>query len=186
MACCAHQQYELEPAYFKRLWDWSAGEIDAFSDIDMALCEAGFLVEDGSVAKVSLPSATAHTSDWHWDSLSYFFHQGTRNIGIGDDSATTDEAWSTSYLDYCQALPSSPALLTRYEGDGLILPSPDLDALHKKSFWAVVMQRMTCRNFYGQSLSLQHLSTLLFAGFGPVHGAEWAEFKCRFRNHRYS
>lgn len=166
-----HQQFSLTSPYFERLLAYARGEIsgeiedegEAVSDIDQHLLREGILLNQ----KPQEPR-------WKWDMLAYIFHIGTRNVI--DDPHTSTKAWLADYIDGCeQAVETMPVeQFVKREGAFLPLPAPNLENLNRLPFLDILKERQTIRNFEGQSVSMETLSTLLFVTFGLFHGP-WQE-----------
>ncbi|MCE3230229.1 MAG: hypothetical protein K0R52_157 [Alphaproteobacteria bacterium] len=159
-----HQQFTLTPPYFERLLAHSGGEAQEntqeLAAIDQHLLDEGILLTQAPPEPV-----------WQWDKLSYIFHIGTRNVI--DDAHTSTADWLADYIAGCEEaveerMPSES--FVRREGVFTPLPSPNLESLTRLSFLEILKERQTIRNFEGQPVSLEALSTLLFATFGLFHG----------------
>lgn len=162
-----HKQYLLEQSYVNRLMDISGGAviIDEDNPIDNAFKAAGIIDHQDN----------GDDPDWQWDILSRIFHVGTQNIPITYATTPSPEEWVDEYLDYCDEIAQDqPNLLTEKEGRLFELPPADLELVASTSLKDVFLKRKTCRSFYGASVSLKEVSTLLYASFGLIHGA-WSD-----------
>jgi SagB-type dehydrogenase family enzyme len=109
---------------------------------------------------------------WGWDVLSKIFHLGTQNR---QDIEEAPDDFVKNYVDNCTSLSEVPHLFLDKVGSNISLPDPELNLLEAPSFYSVLKNRKTCRNFTGESISITKLSTLLFSSFGLIHGYEWNE-----------
>ncbi|MDF2940443.1 MAG: hypothetical protein K0R66_1085 [Gammaproteobacteria bacterium] len=160
----SHQQYLLDLSYFQELLNIADTHVSNNSAILKELLEAGL------VSDIPFPQ-----EEWGWDALSKIYHIGCQSVYSNEGSLNKDEL-SQSYLEFCQEIAEKPVeLYTEKQGQRVELPQPDLSSL-QKPYWEVLKQRKTCRAFYSESISLQQLSTALFASFGLIHG-EWEELK---------
>lgn len=158
-----HQQFTLTTPYFERLLAHSRGEVQevhgTLADIDQHLLKEGILLTEEPQRPI-----------WKWDMLSYIYHIGTRNIV--EDAHSTKEEWLADYISGCEMAiehkPIEPFI--KREGEFMPLLAPQLESLSQLSFYEILKQRQTVRNFDGQSISLQTLSTLIFVTFGLFHG----------------
>lgn len=162
-----HQQFALTLPYFERLVAHSRGEIseniENLSPIDQDLLDGGVLLREAP-----------QEPNWKWDKLSYIFHVGTRNVGY--DFPTTTNEWLEDYMAHCeQSVENMPSeMFVKREGTFTPLLAPNLQELDRISFSQILKERQTVRNFEGQPVSIEVLSTLLFVTFGLFHGP-WQE-----------
>lgn len=161
-----HAQYLLEEKYFSVLRDLSHNlpTPDNSSEILKELEEAHLI-----------STAPYDDEEWGWDMLSKIFHMGTQNVYVASEE-TEEQKLAQDYIKKCEQLSeTTPPLFS--ERDGLIidLPSPALESLEQVSLLTTLKNRKTCRNFSGECITLQDLSTLLFASFGLIHGDSWSE-----------
>lgn len=160
-----HQQFLLNLDYFKELHLIASTGHGEDASIQQELLQAGL------IAKTPFPEV-----NWGWDVLSKIYHIGCQNIGDLDVS-TNPEQLAEDYIGYCQQLdPDMPKLYTDKPGKLIDLPAPNIASLEQTSYFEVLKQRKTSRSFNAQAITLEELSTILFASFGLIHG-EWDEFK---------
>lgn len=115
--------------------------------------------------------------EWGWDILSKIYHIGCQNVGELEE-LIPNQKLTEDYLQHCQSLAANiPNLYIDKTGELIDLPEPNANKLKKVSYFDVLKQRKTCRAFNAEIISLEDLSTLLFASFGLIHGEEWDEFK---------
>lgn len=160
-----HNQFELEKEYFERLQFLSASPIiNEIIEIDEDLISGGLLSK-----------TPFETVEWGWDILSLIYHFGTQDIG-GNELIDPKE-WLGKYIEV-----SSDNNVTFSSGvfsamnDPIQLPNFKEERLLGKRYGEVLKLRKTSRDFNGQPISLEELSTILFATFGKFHG-EWNEIK---------
>ena len=160
-----HKQFLVDALYLNRLIELSCETpCNTRSDIDVEL-ESAQLIGD----------YTSKLSCWGWDELSHIFHVGTQNVPITNATSPTPEQWVDEYLEYCEDIAKDqPLLLTEREGPLIQLQRGDLSPLASVTLEQVLLSRKTCRSFHGNSVSLETVSTLLFAAFGMIHG-EWTD-----------
>ena len=113
--------------------------------------------------------------EWGWDTLSKIFHIGTQNVYISSNEKN-EQNRVQNYLEKSQRF-LDVALPFFSERGGLTveLPSPAFNSLDQVPLLTALKNRKTCRNFSGQYLTLEDLSTLLFLSFGLIHGNSWSE-----------
>lgn len=110
---------------------------------------------------------------WGWDDLLRIYHTGVQDIDGGQD--LTEDVWVNEYMNHCDDIRED--LQTIYysrEGEKVALSDPNLSKLEEMSLWQSLKERKTSRCFNGKPLTLEELSTLLFASFGLIHG-KWRE-----------
>ena len=162
-----HSQYLLEEKHFSVLRDLSQ-QLPVQHNLPQILQE----LEDAQLISTT-PNREAE--EWGWDILSKIFHMGTQNVYTSSNE-TDEKILSQNYLNQCEQLSeNTPSLFSERQGLIIDLPSPNLESLDQVSFLTTLQNRKTCRNFSGQSMTLQDLSTLLFASFGLIHGNLWSE-----------
>lgn len=158
-----HKQLEIEDIYIQRLKEVSkTPSVDSLSPIDQDLISEG-LIQLESYDEIV----------WEWDDLSRIYHTGVQDIDGG--VYLSEEMWVNEYMNLCDDIKED--LQTLYysrEGDQVALPDPNLSKMENMSLWKSLKQRKTSRCFNGQSVTLEELSTLLFASFGLIHGS-WDE-----------
>ena len=164
-----HQQFELEPSYVDRLLFWAKNppSLEELTPIDQELLEGKLLLtteEDTCLSKDS--------KEWGWDALSHIFHKGTSDIC---EKTLTQDEWNEQYVTYCQEIAQTPPLERPSKGT-LPLPAPNEKSLENATLLKTLYDRKTCRSFYGETLSLENLSTLLYFSFGVIH-KEWPDLK---------
>ncbi|MEG9884883.1 MAG: SagB/ThcOx family dehydrogenase [Hyphomicrobiales bacterium] len=162
------------------LWDYEA---QSQFDMDGEHLDALFKIVGGESGKVSqtivnelhenniLVENTALPQDWGWDRLAHIFHFGTQMPRHKEeDKQAIDES---VYLEHCSTLAeTAPELHKTYKGPATALPDPDLEMLKGISLWEALFARMTSRQFGAGVLSLDILSTVLYATFYAIHGDE--------------
>lgn len=160
-----HKQFALEAEYAERLRLWSSGNAHQPSPIDKELEEAQLISEQ-----------PYGTEEWGWDELSKIYHVGTKNIADNLMDLNKEE-WIENYLGYCQSIASQPPTFqTKKDGEAIALPDPNFSLLDKRTLLDAVKERKTSRSFKGETVSLEHLSTLLFVSLGPIH-EKWTDLE---------
>ncbi len=149
-----HTQSILDKEYLERLLDCSKSKIFDQNSLDQHLINAHLLLENPEREDML-----------GWDLLSYIFHTGSSNM---EDQGITPEKWFEDYLksDPCKDKPD-PALPTNHIP--LDLPPPKSNLFQFDNLLDVLYRRKTCRFFYGRSINLEQLSTLLYYSFGEIH-----------------
>ena len=162
------------------LWDYEA---QAQFDMDGEHLDALFRIARGKIGDVSqttvdelyknniLIEETTLPQDWGWDRLAHIYHFGTQMLRHKEeDKQAIDES---IYLEHCATLAeTTPELHRTYKGPTTALPDPDLETLKGISLWEALSSRMTSRQFGADVLSLNILSTVLYATFYAIHGHE--------------
>ncbi len=162
-----HSQYLLEESHFAALCDLSQ-HLPIQDNLSPILRE----LEE---AQLISTTPNAASEEWGWDILSKIFHLGTQNVYVPSDE-TSEKMLAQQYLNECVKLAeNTPSLFSEREGQLIDLPSPALELLDQASLLAVLKNRKTCRHFSSQAMTLEDLSTLLFASFGLIHGDSWSE-----------
>lgn len=156
--CRTHQQYKLDPNFTNTLLNLSNHNPSCRPIIDQ-LMRAGIVVQH------------APSTQWGFDALSYLFHLGTKDVPC-DDGPNNDSMYANQYLEQCQQLATNaPNWFQEKPGALVDLPPPDLTNLNGP-YHTVIQQRLTCRQFNEQPISLQQLSDFLYSSFGLIHG-DW-------------
>lgn len=156
-----HVQYQVESHYLSRLLEIASGD-DSVHEIDEELLAAGFVVPDNVQV------------DWGWDVLSQIFHIGIQNAPLGCDLIDYQNHLK-DYLHFCKdSVAGMPSLYTEKEGAKIELPKPDVSLLSTVDLWTVLEKRKTCRSFNSMPISLNEVSTLLYAVFGNIH-PDWED-----------
>lgn len=159
-----HQQYLLDEPYWRRLLAFAKDPVfQPENPIDQHFFQEGIFVESKPVV------------NWGWDDVSHIFHVGTKDVPLGYDIDSFD-SYITEYVRFCENQTAEIVINTEKDGKFYDLPAPNLDVLGQKSFLSVLQERMTSRFFYKEPLSLEEVSTLLYAVFGQIHG-EWKDFE---------
>jgi len=131
-----HEQYILEKQYFLELLQVSQTK----KYHDKTICN------ELSEAKL-ITNTAIQPEQWGWDVLSKIFHVGTQNIG----SATLDtdpDHYAKNYIDQCTTLRNDvPQFFTEKAGVLIELPEPDITLFEKISFFSVLKNRKTSREF---------------------------------------
>lgn len=164
--CEKHAQFEIEIPYLKRLQEIDQDPQSSEHKLDAELLAAGVIT-----------TTPPDKQEWHWDSLSRLYHVGTKDIA-GNAHLNEDE-WIKSYLDFSKNIISQndPDDMTDLPA-GAEIQLSKLDSFPSLSLWQALEKRKTTRDFNGKPITEKQLSTLLFAGFGKIHGDEsWADLK---------
>lgn len=157
-------EYALLPDYFERLIFWDGTIQDYLTEIDEELIEGNLLFEQKQ-----------EHYPWKGDKASYFFHLSTRNHESMTPKLTemeVIEAFTGMSNRLGDPLPRQTAQNVL---ETVVLPVPCEDDLRALSFFDTLKRRKTSRNFNGDTVSLEHLSTLLHGTFGSIHGKKWDE-----------
>ncbi len=157
-----HNQYSIEEKYLRRLKEIANQEGDPSSPLDQELLDLNLISETPP-----LPS------QWEWDSLSQIYHLGVLDLSPPPTEST--EEWIRGYINFCKELDVTPETLSvELEGEKTILPPPTPQKYLSMPLWETFKKRKTSRNFDGTPISLEILSTILYAAFGLIHG-DWNE-----------
>ncbi|NNM60156.1 MAG: SagB/ThcOx family dehydrogenase [Legionellales bacterium] len=161
--CTTHEQYLINQHYFEKiLFISKSGELTS-DRICNDLINAGVIVT----------KQTSSQHQWGWDILSRLFHSGTKNV-LYNQNIENVQSYAQNYLVECEQIKHAIPSFFQEKNTTLIeLPEPNLDFEDAK-FATVIKKRKTSRSFYSQSVTVQQLSNLLYAGFGLIHG-EWQE-----------
>lgn len=162
----SHNQFLLNLEYFQELLKIS--ETGAANN--PRICDE--FQQAGLISATPFPE-----NEWGWDPLSKIFHIGCQNVGSSEEMDSFELA--KTYLEHCKALSESEKNLDLFSDKGqslITLPEPDLASLEKVSYLQAIKQRKTCRNFTGDTITLERLSSILYASFGLIHG-EWKELQ---------
>lgn len=159
-----HTQYALEVGYVARLLEISRDPLST-AEIDEELLEGGLISYKQEENVI-----------WEWDELSKIFLLGTQNIPFSHDTFDYGKHFS-QYLEFCQdSQKNAPSLLTEKQGEVISLPVPDISVLSSVTLWDVLKKRKTSRSFDKTLVSLDTISTLLYATFGAIH-SEWTDLE---------
>lgn len=158
-----HEQYLVEEKYFLELLHLSKTN----TPHDKKICT--------ELLKANVITNTPTTSqNWGWDVLSKIFHLGTQNV-CGSLENIDTEYFAKKYIAQCAELKNDiPNLFLDREGILIDLPKPNISLFEKISFFSVLKNRKTCRNFNSEFTTLQELSLILYCSFGLIHG-DWEE-----------
>ena len=157
-----HAQFELDLNYTQRLAQLIANP-EAFeynNSIDRDFFAAGIISVE------PLPPI-----EWHWDELSKIFHIGTKNLPQ-EHTPQNVQQWATHYLAHCAevlATPPPPKRIALPNTPLIELPSCNASQALKGSLATALLNRKTSRSFTGQTLSLSHISTLLYLSLGYLN-----------------
>jgi len=164
-----HTQYLLEKKYFSVLCDISQGVPIQNNSLS--------ILKELEEAQLISTTPNSEVDDWGWDVISKIFHFGTQNV-YSESPITDEQTLSQNYLNKCEQLSKeAPELFSEKNGPHISLSKPSLEILNQASLLMTLKKRKTCRNFFGQSITVEDLSTLLFASFGLIHGASWSEYE---------
>lgn len=157
-----HQQFEIETRYFNRLVELSNNHKLSMNEIDEELLKEKILMHE------------KNDISWEWDIVSKIFHVGTKDIpflfNLEDREKHTEE-----YITYCEdTLDSNKEFRKQKNGQLYQLPPYDLSIFENKNLLTILKNRMTCRSFYNEPITIQELSTLLYVTFGEIHG-KWEQ-----------
>jgi SagB-type dehydrogenase family enzyme len=148
--------YSVTKEYFNKVHKLSQRDYNHISDEEIQeLKEIGF---DQSSSNIL----------WEGDTPSHIAHQSSR-INKTDFDKLSKEEFVKEYTQISQAIYSAPKP-SYPEGKIIALPEPRLADLACLTLQDCFLKRKTCREFFPYEMSLQHLSTLLYACFGPIHG----------------
>lgn len=160
------REFSVDESYVLRLKEWYNGQALSVCEMDEELLAAGL------ISQAPIP-----VGEWGGHRFARFMHVLTRNDPSSMPLLTEEEA-SAAFLGYSAEKGEMPARPRPRTSDLIIdLPTPDIDALKNVSQWQTLKERMTCRNFKGESITLTELSTVLYASLGYIHGDEWPELK---------
>lgn len=161
--CESHSQFEVEISYLERLQEIDKNPNISDSPLDKELLESGIIT-----------TKKPNQQEWGWDPLSRLYHVGTKDVDGGFDLG--EKNWIESYLSFSKSvLEKNNPEKTSDVPLGKEIPLSKVKNLGKKDLWKVIQDRKTTRNFNGQSITKEELSTLLFMGFGKIHGNEWED-----------
>lgn len=163
-----HNQYLLEKDYFFALLKISENDINKCKTIDEKILKD--LVES------KLISLESEQTDWEWDILSRIFHIGTQNV-CEQISELNQNFFTENYINKCKELNTTlPTFFLQRKGVLIDLPQPNTTDIENVSFYSVIKNRKTCRNFNAEFITLENLSLILHCSFGLIHG-KWEEFE---------
>ena len=156
--------YVLLPEYLERLTFWDGIKEDYLTQIDEELLEGDLLFDQKQ-----------EHYPWKGDKTSYSFHLSTRN-----HSSMTPKLTEAEVIESFTAMSNSkgeplPRETAPHVLKTTLLPNPCEDDLRALSFFDSLKKRKTSRNFNGDPVTLEHLSTLLHGTFGSIHGKKWEE-----------
>ena len=170
IACVSSSQdyYEVDPEYFTRIVKRSAeNSIDApFDNVDNELISNNIFIEN--LSNDELP--------WEGDPISYYSHQGTRIHSLTAPRMDADEVCKELIELACAVKEVPPKHVPNYLNE-IKLPEPNLDLFKESSLFTAVKNRKTSRNFVHQMIDIEHLASLLYFSFGPIHGKTWEDFE---------
>lgn len=171
-------EYEILPEYFERLKFWNGKNEDFLTSIDEELLEGNLILEN-----------KLEYYPWKGDKMSFLFHLSTRNHESMTPHQSEDELIEafTSMSNAKGTLQERP--ISRHIHKTVVLPTPCLKTFEEASFFQVVKDRKTSRNFDGTTIPLEKLSNLLYLTFGHIHGKQWdelQELKINFSSERKS
>ncbi|WP_035876588.1 SagB/ThcOx family dehydrogenase [Cupriavidus sp. amp6] len=153
-----HNQYSLAPEYTFRLVDiaYKRYAIARDDKIDIDLQGQNIIAEH----PFSRP-------EWGWDILARIFHVGTKDIPQ-EMIPINGREWASCHTALCieTAKNRIPPFKQPRSTAILSLPRPDPAVLNSKTLWQSLLERRTCRKFRQEKISLQTLSTILYASFG--------------------
>lgn len=159
-----HEQFDLEKEYFDVLQKIEEGSLNSVSDtIIKDLMEADLIRRE-----------PYKKSEWGWDDLSKIYHMGVSDVE--GDIPQTREDWLKSYISFSEAVISNEKENNKTInplGEIVDLPKPNLRNLEQTSLWNAFKNRETTRRFDGRAMLLEDLSTILYLGFGKIHGESW-------------
>jgi SagB-type dehydrogenase family enzyme len=162
-----NQQFVIDNDLFQTILKISSGDENISGEIYSML-------KDGKILEPSNPEPPP----WLWDKLSHIFHIGTKDVlDKSKLNAASPEELAQSYLKNCNELLKTEKSKKDLPNDTkkIKLPEPDLTGLKNISYFDVIDQRKTCRDFNDQPIDIQALSTVLFASFGEFHKNKPAE-----------
>lgn len=168
----AHEQFELTLPYLERLYALGTAESQpAAADVAPEPAPEPAQI-DAELQAVDLVSASYPSAPWGWDSLSHIFHVGTSSR-LAPGAALPREDSAGSYVEYCKSMDAvEPAVVPALDGEVFALPVPDVERLRGLSLWDALIARKTAREFTGEPVDLEAVSTILWATFGAVHGPD--------------
>lgn len=160
------EEFELEEDYFNRLKFWDGLNEDTLTPIDEELLEGNLIYE-----------TPFNHYPWKGDRSSFLFHLATRT----HESMTPHQSEDQILEAFVQMSNAKGEVLPRPQSQQILetitLPDPEVTHFEKESFFQAVKKRKTSRNFNNTSISLTHLSDLLYLGFGYIHGHKWSELQ---------
>lgn len=168
----AHEQFELTLPYLQRLYAIGTAESPPGEQSSEAAVAPEPAQIDAELRAADLVSASYPSAPWGWDSLAHIFHVGTSSR-LAPGAALPREDSSGSYLEYCKSMdPAEPAVIPALDGEVFALPAPDVERLRRLSLWDALIARKTAREFTGEPVELEAVSSILWATFGAVHGPD--------------
>ena len=158
-----HEQYILEKKYFLELLHLSQTNTLEDKKIHQELLDANLISK-----------TPVKNDNWGWDLLSKIFHVGTKNVATKAMN-NSPEQYAKNYIKQCTELKNDiPHFFSELQGELINLPEPDITLIENISFYTVLKNRKTCRNFNSNLITLKELSLILFCSFGLLHG-NWDE-----------
>jgi SagB-type dehydrogenase family enzyme len=161
-----HNQYELSERYFSELLAIARSGKSKQEHIQQDLQE-GELIS----------SRQPEPQSWGWDVLSKIFHIGTQDVYDDVNSLEIEEIIKQHFKESAELDKNLPPFFLEKHGQLIDLPDPDIESLENASFFSVLKNRKTSREFNGNPITLSQLSTVLYSGFGLIHGKAWDEFE---------
>jgi SagB-type dehydrogenase family enzyme len=169
IACNSLSQdyYELDADHLKKLIEKSVDQPNHTppEEIEQNLLAGGLLL-----------TQAGEVMPWEGDPISFYAHQGTRIISQHtprlDEDALCEEFSELS----CAVQEAPPKYIPEYVKE-IKLEVPDFMAFKNHSFYDVVKNRKTCRNFIKKPIDVELLSSLLYFCLGPIHGTTWEDFE---------
>jgi hypothetical protein len=161
--CESHTQFEIEISYLKRLQEIDKNPNSLPSPLDEELLKTG-----------AITTVKPENQEWNWDPLSRLYHIGTKDIH--ENLTLSEKEWIENYLSFSQTILENSDLKTvdldfKIQETEIILPK--IYEPKNYNLWQALKERETTRRFNGNPLSEKDLATLLFYGFGKIHGNSW-------------
>lgn len=163
-----HEQYDLKEEYFNALHDVEQGKHTHIQNGVLQDLLESDLIRDKPY----------ETIEWGWDDLSKIYHLGVSDVE--GDVPENREDWLKSYITFSESVISKEEQNKENinpSGQIFDLPEPNLELLRKTTLWDSFKNRETTRQFNGQPISLENLSTILYLGFGKIHGEKWTKIE---------
>lgn len=160
----SNQEWSLEPEYFIQLLSYGSSISSSRNEkIELELLQGGLISNN-----------EFQDDSWGWGPLAKIFHYGTKDCPqiLPEDDL---QEYAKKYIEICGEIydPSDEhELYGDRDGEGIILPPPDLSVFADTSLLDSIRQRLTSRSFVDTDLDIEDLSTILFMTFGHIHG-EW-------------
>lgn len=170
VACNSLSQdyYELDPDHFQMLLEKSKEycNTERPGEIEKSLSSGGLLVD--KIEEKTMP--------WEGDPISFYSHQGTRIISKYI-TQLDENAFCAEFTELSCSIQAAPPKYIPEHIREIKLAEPDLADFKNASFYDVIKNRKTSRNFVKKPIEFSLINSLLYSCFGLIHGQSWEDFE---------